>query len=112
MFFTLFCSIASPRLYDCIVYYLFSGTFEGGEGGGWGGWHIYLSVEWFDNLIYKKWFEETPYCRCNRSVLIKYCNNSLPNIDQFIWSKIDQLPVYWHACSQLVNQSLKRKAIS
>jgi hypothetical protein len=44
-------------------------------------------------------------------VLIKYCNNSLPNIDQFIWSKIAQLPVYWHACSQLVNQSLKRKAI-
>jgi hypothetical protein len=44
-------------------------------------------------------------------VLITYCNNSLPNIDQFIWSKIAQLPVYWHACSQLVNQSLKRKAI-
>jgi hypothetical protein len=45
-------------------------------------------------------------------VLIKYCSNSLPiNIDQFIWSKIAQLPVYWHACSQLVNQSLKRKAI-
>jgi hypothetical protein len=44
-------------------------------------------------------------------VLIKYCNNSLPNIDQFIWSEIAQLPVYWHACSQLVNQSLKRKAI-
>jgi hypothetical protein len=44
-------------------------------------------------------------------VLIKYCNKSLPNIDQFIWSKIAQLPVYWHACSPLVNQSLKRKAI-
>jgi hypothetical protein len=44
-------------------------------------------------------------------VLIKYCNNSLPNIDQFILSKISQLPVYWHACSQLVNRSLKRKAI-
>ena len=68
MFFTLFCSIASPRLYDCIVYYLFSGTFEGGLIGG-GVWHIYLSVKWFDNLIYKKWCEETPYCRCNRSVL-------------------------------------------
>jgi hypothetical protein len=26
-------------------------------------------------------------------------------------SKISQLPVYWHACSQLVNRSLKRKAI-
>ena len=44
-------------------------------------------------------------------MLIKYCNNPLPNIDQFIWSKIAQLPVYWHASSQLVNQSLKRKAI-
>jgi hypothetical protein len=26
-------------------------------------------------------------------VLIKYCTNSFPQVDQFIWEKIDQLPV-------------------
>jgi hypothetical protein len=26
-------------------------------------------------------------------VLIKYCTNSFPQVDQFIYKKIDQLPV-------------------